>query len=99
MAKQPVFDVPGDLLLDLLESARSARRNLPVGIPLDETLVEATARLNAEWTADVTAYDSVVAHILVMADVLSDGIAGASGAQRCTVDRVSLDEKNLAELA
>jgi prephenate dehydrogenase len=29
-----------DSLLELLESARSARRNLPVGIPVDETLVE-----------------------------------------------------------
>jgi len=29
-----------DSLLDLLESARAARRNLPVGIPVDETLVE-----------------------------------------------------------
>jgi crotonobetainyl-CoA:carnitine CoA-transferase CaiB-like acyl-CoA transferase len=42
---------------------------------LDQTLVEATARLNADWPGDVAAYDAVVAHILVMADVLSDGIA------------------------
>lgn len=42
---------------------------------LDETLVEATARLTGDWAADVTAYDAVVAHILAMADVLSDGIA------------------------
>jgi len=42
---------------------------------LDQTLAEATARLTADWAGDVTAYDAVVAHILVMADVLSDGIA------------------------
>jgi hypothetical protein len=42
---------------------------------LDQTLAEATARLTADWAGDVTAYDAVVAHILLMADVLSAGIA------------------------
>jgi hypothetical protein len=41
---------------------------------LDETLVEATARLTSDWVGDIAAYDAVNAHILVMADVLSDGI-------------------------
>ena len=41
---------------------------------LDTTLDEAVARLTGDWTADVAAYDRVHAHILHMADVLSDGI-------------------------
>ncbi len=41
---------------------------------LDTTLDEAVARLGADWDADVVAYDRVHAHILHMADVLSDGI-------------------------
>ncbi len=42
---------------------------------LDQTIAEAAARLAMGWSADVTAYDAVAAHILVMADILSDGIA------------------------
>jgi len=38
------------------------------------TLDEATARLQANWAADIAAYDEVHRHILQMADVLSDGI-------------------------
>jgi len=41
---------------------------------LDTTLDEAVARLTGDWTADVAAYDRVHAHILHMADVLSEGI-------------------------
>ena len=41
---------------------------------LDQTLAEATARLSSDWPADVAAYDAVVAHMLVMADVLAAGI-------------------------
>ena len=41
---------------------------------LDLTLKEATARLYADWAADIAAYDEVHRHILQMADVLSDGI-------------------------
>ncbi len=41
---------------------------------LDTTLDEAVARLGGDWSADVAAYDRVHAHILHMADVLSDGI-------------------------
>jgi hypothetical protein len=41
---------------------------------LDQTLVEATARLQGDWTADVAEYDLIVAHILEMADTLSAGI-------------------------
>jgi len=42
---------------------------------LDQTLAEATARLGGDWAADIKAYDTVVSHILEMADTLSDGIA------------------------
>lgn len=43
-------------------------------IHLETTAAEALARLNGDWTADITAYDAVHDHILHMADVLSDGI-------------------------
>ena len=42
---------------------------------LDQTLAEATARLESDWETDVRTYDEIVDHILHMADVLSDGIA------------------------
>jgi hypothetical protein len=41
---------------------------------LDQTLAEATARLNGDWTTDVAEYDEVHLHILHMADTLADGI-------------------------
>ncbi len=41
---------------------------------LDLTLAEAVARLNADYTADVNAYDSVYAELMMMADMLSEGI-------------------------
>ena len=41
---------------------------------LDQTLAEATARLESDWSADVAAYDAVSAHILHMSDALADGI-------------------------
>jgi len=41
---------------------------------LELTLEEAQARLRADWTADIAAYDNVHQHILGMADVLSQGI-------------------------
>ena len=42
---------------------------------LDLTLDEATARLNADWDADVAIYDAVEEEILMMADELSMGIS------------------------
>ena len=41
---------------------------------LDLTLEEATARLTGDWAGDVVAYDRVVAEILQMSDMLTDGI-------------------------
>jgi hypothetical protein len=43
-------------------------------VHLNQTLAEATARLNADWEADVAAYDRIHLHILDMADALADGI-------------------------
>lgn len=45
-----------------------------MGTHLDQTLVEATARLTQDWDADIAAYDDIRGHILVMADALADGI-------------------------
>ena len=41
---------------------------------LSTTTDEVVARLTKNWDADVRAYDAVYAHILAMADALSDGI-------------------------
>jgi len=41
---------------------------------LDLTLEEAKARLAANWTADIAAYDAIHQHILSMADMLAAGI-------------------------
>ena len=48
---------------------------------LDLTLAEATARLNGDWDADVAAYDQVHNAILVMADMIADGLLSRSGHQ------------------
>jgi hypothetical protein len=42
---------------------------------LDLTLAEATARLTQDYVADVAAYDQVYAELMMMADMLSEGIA------------------------
>ena len=42
---------------------------------LDQTLDEATHRIQGNYAADIADYDRVHKHILMMADVLSDGIA------------------------
>lgn len=42
---------------------------------LDLTLAEASARLTQDYPADITAYDQVYAELMMMADMLSEGIA------------------------
>jgi hypothetical protein len=42
---------------------------------LDLTTDEAVARLGGDWKADIRAYDAGHAHMLMFADILSDGIA------------------------
>jgi hypothetical protein len=51
---------------------------------LATTTREVVARLNGKWDEDVAAFDEVYAHILTMADALSDGIVKqfASGGAR-----------------
>jgi hypothetical protein len=46
---------------------------------LDLTLAEATARLTGDWDADVLAYDRVHDAILLMADMIADGLLNRSG--------------------
>ena len=41
---------------------------------LDQTLDEATHRLQGKYSDDIKDYDAIVQHILMMADTLSDGI-------------------------
>jgi len=41
---------------------------------LDQTLDEATHRLQGKYAEDIKDYDGIVKHILMMADTLSDGI-------------------------
>ena len=41
---------------------------------LDQTLAEATHRLQGDYKADVKDYEEVVHHMMMMADLLSDGI-------------------------
>ena len=53
---------PKDALTDLMKKHLSTTTN------------EVVARLNKDWEADVRAFDEVYAHILHMADALSEGI-------------------------
>ena len=41
---------------------------------LDQTLAEATARLQGNWTQDIAEYDHIHNHILQMSDALASGI-------------------------
>jgi hypothetical protein len=41
---------------------------------LDQTLAEATARLQGDWAADIAEYERIHVHILHMSDVLAAGI-------------------------
>ena len=53
---------PKDALTDLMKKHLATTTN------------EVVARLNKDWAADVRAFDEVYAHILYMADALSEGI-------------------------
>ena len=50
-------------------------RRYRVAVPVKKTTVEATARLEGDWAADVAIYDDIEHHILHMSDALSEGIA------------------------
>lgn len=68
-----------DSIADFLSTANpkawpAATMRSAMRMHLDLTLKEATARLHGDWAADVAAYDAVHAHILQLADVLSNGI-------------------------
>ena len=69
----------GNDIADLLSAA--APRSWPNDLVradmkqhLDQTLAQAAHELNAEYTASVADYEVIHAHILMMADRLSDGI-------------------------
>jgi hypothetical protein len=69
----------GDQIADLLSDAnpqnwpRSEMRSM-MKTHLDQTLAEATQRLEGDHEAEIDTYDEIHRHILEMADVLSDGI-------------------------
>ena len=69
----------GDQVADFLAGAnpdawpRDVLRSM-MRTHLDQTLAEATHRLKGEHEAEVRVYDAIHAHILEMADALSDGI-------------------------
>ncbi len=69
----------GDQIADFLSSLN--RRNWPrdelrmmMAEHLDTTLAEAVSRLNGDFAQDIADYEVVHAHILMMADTLSNGI-------------------------
>ena len=68
----------GDQIADFLSSANPnwPRATLAemMRMHLSTTNDEVKARLNKQWEQDARAYDAVYAHILKMADALSDGI-------------------------
>ena len=66
---------------DIVEFLSKANPNWPraalvqmMNAHLSTTTDEVVARLTKNWDADVRAFDAVYAHILAMADALSDGI-------------------------
>ncbi|WP_460630314.1 hypothetical protein [Intrasporangium mesophilum] len=68
-----------DQIADVLAAANP--RNWPqatmresMRMHLDQTLAEAAAELHGDYAASIAAYEQVHAHILAMADLLSDGI-------------------------
>lgn len=62
---------------------------------LQQTIDEATARLTGDWDADVRAFDAIVAHILVLADTLTTGIA-AQFPDRVSTEAVEGEQLHLA---
>ena len=69
----------GDQIADFLSAAnpdnwpREEMRSM-MRTHLDQTLAEATLRLEGDHEAEIRTYDELHVHILEMADVLSDGI-------------------------
>ena len=61
---------------------------------LDQTEAEATARLQRDWTADVAAYDAIVAHVQMMSDALTAGVE-AQFPDMIARDEVTAGDANL----
>jgi hypothetical protein len=77
-AQRDAWYVNGDQVADFLAGANPAwpaedLRQM-MRTHLDQTLAEATARLEGDFAADIAAYDHIHDHILEMADTLSAGI-------------------------
>jgi hypothetical protein len=64
-------------------------------VHLEQTIAEATARLTADWEADVRTFDEIVMHILDLADTLALGIA-QQFPDRVSTDAVAGEEVHLA---
>lgn len=68
-----------DSIADFLSSANPSRwprtaLRAAMRHHLDLTLQEAQARLRGDWAGDIAAYDAIHQHILLLADLLSEGI-------------------------
>lgn len=78
-AQNKLWQQNADDISAFLHSANPKHWPLPalqsaMRMHLDQTLTEATLRLKGDHAAEVKAYDEVVHHMMMMADLLSDGI-------------------------